>query len=127
MRQGQQFGINPGNGKPQSAIGKPLSPDLPVHPNQLPSNDDRDAYQKAKVIVQVWNEPNTTKTVYLRLFDPDDPSAPDTEEELPIDSNDEIRQNQMDGITFIRRGGDNRSDGAGIPASGIMNTVIKVR
>ncbi len=75
MRQGQNFGINPGNGKPQSAIGKRLFPDLPVPPNQLPLGDDCVAYQKAKVIVQVWGEPNTTKTVYLRLFDPDDLSA----------------------------------------------------
>jgi len=28
-----------------------------------------------------------TKTVYLRLFDPDDPSAPDKQDELPIDNN----------------------------------------
>ena len=84
MRQGQKFGDNPGNGKPNTAIGKRIFPDLPVPPDQLPPNEDREAYRKAKVIVQVWGEPNTTKTVYLRLLDPDDPSAPDTQEELPM-------------------------------------------
>jgi hypothetical protein len=84
MRQGQKFGDNPGNGKPNTAIGKRIFPDLPVPPDQLPPNEDREAYRKAKVIVHVWGEPNTTKTVYLRLLDPDDPSAPDTQEELPM-------------------------------------------
>jgi hypothetical protein len=119
MRQGQKFGDNPGNGKPNTAIGKRIFPDLPVPPDQLPPNEDREAYRKAKVIVQVWGEPNTTKTVYLRLLDPDDPSAPDTQEELPIDSNDEVIQNPM-GETFIRRGNDNRDDGTGIPATGVF-------
>jgi hypothetical protein len=33
MRQGQKFGDNPGNGKPNTAIGKRISPDLPVLPD----------------------------------------------------------------------------------------------
>jgi hypothetical protein len=54
---------------------------LPIPPDQLPPNDDRDAYRKAKVIVQVWDEPNVTKTVFcLRLFDPDDPNVLGTTE-----------------------------------------------
>ena len=88
MRQGQEFGDNPGNGKPKTAIGKRIFPDLPVPPDQLPPDDDRDAYRKARVIVQVWDEPNTTKTVYLRLFGPDDLSvlllARMTEMKLPL-------------------------------------------
>ena len=68
MRQGQQFGINPGNGKPQSALGKRLFPDLPVPPDQLPPNDDRDAYRKAKVIVQVWTNPTQQKlSIFVSL------------------------------------------------------------
>jgi hypothetical protein len=39
---------------------------------------------------------------------------------LPIDSNDEIVQNPEGGISFIRREGDNRSDGTGVPSSGIF-------
>ncbi|MCS7192005.1 MAG: hypothetical protein NZ937_03355 [Armatimonadetes bacterium] len=42
-----------------------------------------------------------TKTVYLRLFDPDDPSAPDTQEELPIDNNDQVVQNPKGETTFF--------------------------
>lgn len=120
MRQGQEFGSNPGNGKPATAIGKRLFADLPVPPDQLPPNDDRDAYRKAKVVIQVWDEPKAIKIVYLRLFDPDDPSAPDTQEELPIDSNDEVVQNPMGGVIFIRRGNDNRGDATNIPATGIF-------
>ncbi len=93
MKKGQNFERNPGNGIKGTAIGFRIFPDLPVPPNQIPPTDNRDDYRKAKVIVQVWDEPNTTKTVYLRLFDPDDLSAHDTEEELPIDSKDEIVQN----------------------------------
>jgi hypothetical protein len=110
MRQGQKFGDNPGNGKPNTAIGKRIFPDLPVPPDQLPSNEDREAYRKAKVIVHVWGEPNTTKTVYLRLLDPDDPSAPDTQEELPIDNNDGVIQDPSGGVTFVRRPNDNRRE-----------------
>ncbi|MFA0742197.1 MAG: hypothetical protein DFNUSKGM_002318 [Candidatus Fervidibacter sacchari] len=81
MRQGQEFGDNHGNGKPKTAIVKRILPDLPIPPDQLPPNDDRDAYRKAKVIVQVWDEPNVTKTVFcLRLFDPDDPNVLGTTE-----------------------------------------------
>ncbi len=75
MIQGQEFGDNPGNGKPNTAIGNRIFPDLPVPPDQLPADDNREAYRKAKVIVQVWDEPNKTKTVCLRLFEPDDPST----------------------------------------------------
>jgi len=110
MRQGQKFGDNPGNGKPNTAIGKRIFPDLPVPPDQLPPNEDREAYRKAKVIVHVWGEPNTTKTVYLRLLDPDDPSAPDTQEELPIDNNDGVIQDPSGGVTFVRRPNDNRRE-----------------
>jgi len=80
MRRGQEFGDNHGNGKPKTAVGKRVFPDLPVPPDQLPPDDDRDAYRKAQVIVQVWGEPNVTKTVYLRLFDPDDPNVLGTTE-----------------------------------------------
>jgi len=33
MRQGQIFGDNPGNGKPNTAVGKRTFPDLPVLPD----------------------------------------------------------------------------------------------
>ncbi|MDW8026749.1 MAG: hypothetical protein RMK18_12960, partial [Armatimonadota bacterium] len=101
-------------------IGKRIFPDLSVPPDQLPANDDREAYGKAKVVVTVYDQPNRNLTVYLRLFDPDDPSAPDTQEELPIDNNDGIVQDPKGGVTFIRRGGDNRSDGTGIFPSGVF-------
>jgi len=120
MKEGQNFERNPGNGKPNTAIGFRIFPDLPVPPDQLPPDDNRDDYRKAKVIIQIWDEPNTTKTVYLRLFDPDDPSAPDTKEELPIDGNDTVIQDPQGGISFIRRGGDNRDDRTGIPVTGIF-------
>ena len=127
MRERQEFGDNHGNGKPKTAIGKRIFTDLPVPPDQLPADDDREAYRKAKVIVQVWDEPDVTKTVYLRLFDPDDPSAPDTEEEIPIDSNDDTIQNPLGEVTFICRGNDNQSDGTGIPATGIFEGSIRNR
>ncbi|MDW8027264.1 MAG: hypothetical protein RMK94_02600 [Armatimonadota bacterium] len=101
MKEGQKFGRNPGNGKTGTDIGVRLFPDLPVPPNRLSPKDDRDAYRKAKVILQVWGEPNVTKTVYLRLFDPDDPSAPDTQEELPIDNSDQVVQAPKGGTTFV--------------------------
>ncbi|MCX7969600.1 MAG: hypothetical protein N3B10_14090, partial [Armatimonadetes bacterium] len=65
------------------------------------NKDDRDAYRKAKVIVKVWGEPNTTKTVYLRLFEPDDPSAPDTQEDSRVDNNGRMFQNPKGETTFI--------------------------
>ena len=56
-------------------LEKRIFPDSPVPPDQLPDDEDREAYRKAKVVVQVWGETNAAKTVYLHLFDPDDLSA----------------------------------------------------
>ncbi|MDW8026252.1 MAG: hypothetical protein RMK18_10385 [Armatimonadota bacterium] len=75
MRTRQNFGINPGNGQPGTRIGKRIFPDLSVPPDQLPANDDRGAYGKAKVVVTVYDQPNSNLTVYLCLFDPDDSSS----------------------------------------------------
>ncbi|MDW8030166.1 MAG: hypothetical protein RMK94_17445, partial [Armatimonadota bacterium] len=88
-------------------------PDLPVPPNQLPPTDNRDDYRKAKVIVQVYDEPKANRTVYLRLFDPDDPSA----DGAPIDSSD--IKDKMGNI--VRKGEDNFEDVAGgIPGRGMF-------
>jgi hypothetical protein len=85
MRRGQNFGNNPGNGQPGTNIGKRIFPDLLVPPDQLPPNDERGAYARAKVVVTVYDQPNKNLTVYLRLFDPDDPSSKTS----PIDANDD--------------------------------------
>jgi len=117
MKEGQNFERNPGNGTTGTAIGFRIFPDLPVPPNKLPPTDNRDDYRKAKVIVQVYDEPRGNRTVYLRLFDPDDPSSPNPDDPNAIvDGNDTKDQTG----NIIYRGGDNREDGTRVPPSGVF-------
>lgn len=80
-------------------------PDHPKLSSQL-TPKEMEAYTKVKVKIQVYDEPRANRKVYLRIFDPDDPSAPDNADEDIIDNNDR----DADG-NFYPRGGDNRWDG----------------
>jgi hypothetical protein len=83
MMAGQGLSENLGIGLPFTGVGQKIYPDLPLPPSQIPQSE-RSKYQRVKVMVTVNDAPNTSLTVYLRLFDPDDPSSKTS----PIDAND---------------------------------------
>jgi hypothetical protein len=103
MRPGQEFRYQTRD--PNSGVmTDQVFPDLP-EPYRRFSPSEIAAYLQVKVRVQVYDRPKANRKVYLRLLDPDDPSAPDTPEENDIDDNDRGAMGNL-----YPRGGDNRSD-----------------
>jgi hypothetical protein len=102
---GVDLELNEGNGDPNTAIGRKLFPDWRNYQN-LPPDEIRGNNPLSLVRLRVKIDKLKKSVVYLKLFDPDDPSL-----DAPVDHTDTATE---------RKGEDNFIDGTGLPIHGVF-------